>query len=54
MHKKPYTHTHIYIYIYIYIISRIAKFFNVLFIRIPVTFVAGFLRTISMKEVAHA
>ena len=50
MHKKPHTHTHI----YIYIISRTAKFFNVLFIRIPVTFVAGFLRTISMKEVAHA
>lgn len=48
MHKKPHT------YIYIYIISRIAKFFNVLFIRIPVTFVTGFLRTISMKEVAHA
>ena len=48
MHKKPHTH------IYIYIIPRIAKFFNVLFIRIPVTFVAGFLRTISMKEVAHA
>jgi len=50
MHKKPHTHTHI----YIYIISRIAKFFYVLFIRIPVTFVTGFLRTISMKEVAHA